>query len=165
MLAPLELAHAIVELCDTASSAPAAAATQTSSPDGYTPAAGHFALFVLRLVIGVISVWPRARTAVHTMLASRGERVAVAAGIAALMVGSEELETSRAILDIGIATFRSIRLDKLELLHLQNAARDGGESTFALSSPASLGSIDVRSPRDSRPCVRISHSSTQTLIR
>jgi hypothetical protein len=105
-------------------------------------------LGVEMIILGLLGLWPGLRVHAQSRLASMGEGVAAAAGIAALIVGCESVTLT----EIARDTFRSVRLDKLQPHHLRTALRDGGKSTYALSTPAQLGSIDVRAAeRPPRP--------------
>jgi hypothetical protein len=68
-------------------------------------------LMALELVaLGALALWPGLRVFVQARLASLGEGSAAAAGIGALSVFGRK---SAQLLDLGQATFRSVRIDRL----------------------------------------------------
>jgi hypothetical protein len=98
------------------------------------------------LVLGALALWPGLRVFVQARLASLGEGSAAAAGIGALMVSGRD---SAELLDLGQATFRSVRIDRLlpDHLRVEPATNSRNSGAFLLSTPAPFGSIDVRRAR------------------
>ena len=97
-----------------------------------------FGLGIGMAVLGALALWPKLRRTVHARLASIGEGVATAAGIAALLGARDSAQ----ILALAQSTFRSVSIDKLEPKHL--ASNTPAADAFAISIAAPLGSIDVR---------------------
>jgi hypothetical protein len=90
------------------------------------------------LVLGLLSLWPALRASVQSRLASMGEGVAAAAGVAAI-IGTDQTD---ALLELAKATFRSVAADRLDR-RLLDTNRPAAE-VFVVSKPVLLGEIDVR---------------------
>jgi hypothetical protein len=137
----------------------------------------RFAVGFELLALGALSLWPRLREAVQTRLASLGEGVSAAAGIAAAISAVDRPEV---ILARARSTFRSVWIDALSPHHFENNApadeayalsrtfennapadeayalsrtfenNAPADEAYALSSAAPLGSVDVRAAPASR---------------
>jgi hypothetical protein len=102
----------------------------------------YFATGALILLLGCLSRWTPLRTSVQAWLTSMGEGVAAAAGIAEL-IGAMP---TKAIVGRAEDTLRAVRLDAVSPRHL-GLEHCSTHEAYALSTPAPLGSIDVRAPR------------------
>jgi hypothetical protein len=106
--------------------------------------ATYFATSVLLLGTGCLSRWKPLRTSAQALLASMGEGVAAAAGIAE-MIGAVP---TKMLIAYSEETLRSVRLDLVQPAHLACNEAPGplpfSSHAFSLSTAAPLGSIDVR---------------------
>lgn len=98
------------------------------------------AIGVELVLLGVIMLWTRLRVRIHDALASMSEGVATAAGLAAILAGAHA--DMQALAALSRKTFRSVRMDELEQHVLDT--NQPTTAAYAASSPAKLGSIDVR---------------------
>jgi hypothetical protein len=102
----------------------------------------YFTTGALVLGTGCLSRWKPLRTSAQAWLASMGEGVATAAGIAELI---GEVPT-KSLVAFSEQTLRSVRLKLVQPRHLARDEHSGSEMyhAYSLSTPAPLGSIDVR---------------------
>jgi hypothetical protein len=101
-------------------------------------AAARFLLGGQCVLLGCLSFWSKLRITVHAKLASLGEGVAAAAGIAELL-GYFPIKK---LIGQAERTLRSVRLDLVRQSHFDPLS--SAHAAFAASMPARLGSIDVR---------------------
>jgi hypothetical protein len=87
--------------------------------------------------LGCLALWRRLRAVVQSRLASMGAGVAAAAGISELL----GYAPTKDLIEFAQLTLRSVRLDQVEMRHLETF-RSPSEA-YALSTPATLGSIDA----------------------
>jgi hypothetical protein len=144
----IALGYAAIWLLDPEGTAAATGVPLRRIAGRLTTDAVVYLVYALEMAaIGGLSLWPGLRVRVHAALAVRGESVATAAGIGALIVGCESDQLAAVARD----TFRYVRLNTLKPWHLSGS----GDTAFALSAPAQLGSIDVRRAADAGARARV----------
>jgi hypothetical protein len=122
--------------------------------DARARVATRFILCTECALLGGLALWPGLRASVQARLASMGEGVAAAAGIAELMGGS----TSKELIAHAERTLRSVRLDLVRPEHFDRS--NPPRIAYAVSAAAQLGSIDVRATIRRAPRRRAPHAGT-----